>query len=105
VRGFIAQDVERLFPSWVKKDGYTAPNGQKYRTLELRQIEALEVESIRALKAENDDLRKRLEALENGRSAGVSMPGFNGAGLGIAGLAMAGAIVFVGRRKKDVDRS
>jgi hypothetical protein len=58
--GFIAQDVEKLFPNWVKDDGFIAKDGQKYRTLELRQIEALEVESIRELKAENDDLREKL---------------------------------------------
>ncbi|HXX38361.1 MAG TPA: tail fiber domain-containing protein, partial [bacterium] len=47
--GFVAQEVERVFPGWVRDDGYTAPDGEKYKTLELRQIEALEVESIREL--------------------------------------------------------
>jgi hypothetical protein len=62
--GFIAQDVETAFPSWVKQDGYVAPNGDRYKTLELRQIEALEVESIRTLKEENDELKLRADRLE-----------------------------------------
>jgi hypothetical protein len=44
---FIAQDVEKVFPEWVKEDGYTAPLHQKYKTRDARQIEALEVESFR----------------------------------------------------------
>jgi hypothetical protein len=60
----VAQDVEKFFPNWVKQDGYTAPDGQKYKTLELHQIEELEVESIRALKAEDDSLTARVKALE-----------------------------------------
>jgi hypothetical protein len=62
--GFIAQDVESVFPSWVKQDGYTAPDGERYKTLELRQMEALEVESIRTLKEENDELKARADRLE-----------------------------------------
>jgi hypothetical protein len=97
--GFIAQDVEKVFPNWVKQEGYTAPDGQKYRTLELRQIEALEVESIRALKAENDALTARVRALEEGRRPVASMK-TSGFGFGLAGLAIAGAIA-TSRRKRD----
>ncbi len=92
--GFIAQDVEKVFPSWVG----TAPDG--FKTLSVQQIEALEVESIRTLKTENDELRKHVEALENGRRPVVSALGANGAGLGIAGFAIAGAVV-ISRRKRD----
>jgi hypothetical protein len=101
-RGFIAQDVEKVFPNWVKDDGYTTPDGEKYRTLELRQIEALEVESIRTLKAENDALKARMRALETG--PGLVVSSVNGLGFGIGGLALAGAIVFT-RRKRSEDRS
>jgi hypothetical protein len=96
--GFIAQDVETVFPGWVKQDGYTAPDGQKYKTLELRQIEALEVESIRSLKSENDALKERVAALENGRRPMISS--MNGLGLGVGGLAIAGALV-LSRRRRD----
>jgi hypothetical protein len=108
VHGFVAQDVEKVFPSWVKQDGYTAPDGQKYRTLELRQIEALEVESIRTLKAENDALRAetanlegRLAALESGRKPVAWGTNFNGLGFGVAGIALAGALVFSRRRRGE----
>jgi hypothetical protein len=114
-RGFIAQDVEKkLFPNWVKDDGYTAPDGQKYKTLELRQIEALEVESIRELKAQNDDLRAKLEgnqarttkledrlnALQNGRDPITGGVGFGRGMLAMVGLAFTGAFV-LSRRKRS----
>ena len=76
--GFVAQDVEEVFPEWVTEmDGYKA--------LSIFGFEALTVESLReldsrdacaeerideleaetqALNAENDDLRRRLTALE-----------------------------------------
>lgn len=103
-RGFIAQDVEKVFPNWVKADGYTAPDGQKYRTLELRQIEALEVESIRILKESNDALKEqvatleeRLASLENARPhAGLNL---NGLGLGAGGLALAGVLLATRRKR------
>ena len=95
-RGFIAQDVEKVFPSWVDKNGYTSADGQVYRTLDLRQIEALEVESIRTLKTENDLLRDRVAALEGGRRLLVSGINLNGVG----GLAMAGALL-VSRRRRE----
>ncbi len=101
--GFIAQDVEKVFPNWVKEDGYTAKDGEKYKTLELRQIEALEVESIRTLKQENDDLKARVRALENGRSPIVSSA--NAYGLGFLGLAIGGAIVFNKRKKNGENAS
>jgi hypothetical protein len=95
--GFIAQDVENVFPGWVRtdKDGFKA--------LTVAQIEGLEVESIRTLKAKNDDLEARLKALEESRRPVVSMNA-NGIGFGVAGLAVAAAIV-VSRRKKSEDRT
>jgi hypothetical protein len=113
--GFIAQDVERAFPNWVKEDGYKAKDGTTYRTLDLRQIEALEVESIRELKVYNDDLRSRLEAnqertakleerldaLQNGRE-----PITGGVGVGrgtflLVGLGLAGAFGLSRRRRTE----
>jgi len=105
VTGFIAQDVEKVFPQWVHEKGYTAPDGQTYRTLELRQIEALEVESIRELKAENDALKRRMDLLEAGRRPLIS--GFTAEGtlFGVGFVAMAGTFVGFSRRKKQDERS
>src|SRR5262249_302400 len=94
--GFIAQDVEKAFPKWVGEDD----KGFKYVSVPPIQLPALEGESIRTLKQENDELRKRIEALEGGHRPIASNLGATGFGLGFAGLAVAGA-VFVSRRKKD----
>ncbi len=67
-RGFVAQEVESVFPEWVGD-----MNGLK--TLTIRGFEALTVESLRelreekdrqiaALQSENDELRARLEKIE-----------------------------------------
>jgi len=94
-RGFIAQEVEKVFPGWVGQD----PKG--FKTLSVQQIEALEVESIRTLKLQNDLLAERIKELESGRRPLVSGIDLNGVGFGIGGLAIAGAIVFVARRKRE----
>ncbi|MGH7298291.1 MAG: tail fiber domain-containing protein [Polyangiaceae bacterium] len=117
-RGFIAQEVEKTFPNWVRNGGYTAPDGRKYKTLELRQIEALEVESIRELKGENDALRKelqatrarttrleeRLDTLTNGRDPITGGVGFGRGALCLLAVAVAGAFG-VARRGRQQSRS
>jgi hypothetical protein len=60
VRGLIAQDVEEVIPEWIKTD----PDG--YKRLEPIGIDALLIEAIKELKAENDDLRRRIAVLEKG---------------------------------------
>jgi len=64
-RGFLAQEVEEVLPEWVE-DG---PDG--YKRLTMNGFEALAVEAFRAqereigaLRAENEDLRDRITALE-----------------------------------------
>lgn len=68
--GFVAQDVETVFPSWVD----TRPDETKMLTIQ--GFEALAVESLRELRtekdtqvarlqAENDELRERVERLES----------------------------------------
>jgi hypothetical protein len=67
-RGFVAQEVERVFPDWVvEKDLGAGPR----KMLSISGFEALTVESLRELKqandtlrAENDELRERLAAVE-----------------------------------------
>jgi hypothetical protein len=92
--GFIAQDVEGVFPNWVdvNKDGY------KTLMIQPNQVTALEVESIRELKTQHDEdltrikkLEERLDALQNGRDpitggVGVGRGTLLFAGLGILGL-------------------
>jgi hypothetical protein len=63
-RGFIAQDVEKVFPEWVDEHGYVSRDGEVFSTLDLHELEALEVESLRELKVRNDSLRAETEELD-----------------------------------------
>jgi Chaperone of endosialidase len=56
--GMIAQDVEQVFPEWVD----TSSDG--YKILTFRGFEALTVEALRELKAENDQLKATCRSLE-----------------------------------------
>jgi hypothetical protein len=63
--GLIAQEVEKVFPDWVE----TGPDG--FKRVTVRGLEALVVEALRELRAEQakdqalrESLEKRLEALE-----------------------------------------
>jgi hypothetical protein len=94
--GFIAQQVEKVFPQWVDEDS----KGVKRIVLNPTQLEALEVEGIRALKAENDDLRERVKSLEAGRRPMISGMGEGGIGVGM--LAIAAALFFKGRKQRSV---
>lgn len=94
--GFIAQDVEEVFPNWVDENS----DGFKSLAIQPAQVTALEVESIRSLETENDALRDRVAALEGGRRPLISGIDLNGVGFAIGGLAIAGAIV-TSRRKRD----
>jgi hypothetical protein len=68
--GFVAQEVERAFPHWVQevhgaaRDAALTPNG-KIKSLSLPfEFDALLVEALRELRAENADLKKRLADIE-----------------------------------------
>ena len=74
--GFLAQEVEEVFPEWVGVD----PQG--YKTLTIRGFEALAVEALKRLKEENDGLREmlakmqvRVDALERGRASSPARSG------------------------------
>ncbi|HTY12844.1 MAG TPA: tail fiber domain-containing protein [Candidatus Omnitrophota bacterium] len=69
--GFIAQEVEKTFPSWVKetsptgKDINLVPKGGRIKGLALPfEYDALVVESIKELKAENDSLKQEIVSLK-----------------------------------------
>ncbi len=97
--GFIAQEVEKVFPNWVHE------GSDGFKVLDYRQTEALEVESIRILKAENDALKNRVASLESKPT--VASTGFGPTGLlGLGGFAALGAAMFVTtRRKRGDDRA
>jgi hypothetical protein len=61
VRGLVAQEVEKVIPEWIKTD----PDGHK--RLEPIGIDALLIEAIKELKAENEELKNRISALEKSR--------------------------------------
>ncbi len=62
--GLIAQEVEAVFPQWVRS------GSEGYKQLAIRGFEALTVEALRTLQAENEELRRRIAQMESGRSNG-----------------------------------
>lgn len=56
--GLIAQNVEEVFPEWISEDE------QGYKHLTVTGFEGLVVEALRELQAENNELRQRLQTLE-----------------------------------------
>ncbi|HET6646245.1 MAG TPA: tail fiber domain-containing protein [Pyrinomonadaceae bacterium] len=66
--GLVAQEVEKVFPEWVSKDS------QGYSELTLRGFEALVIEALRELKLEVDDLKTRLQNLEQPKRATRKKP-------------------------------
>lgn len=89
-RGFVAQEVEKVFPDWVGVDS------KGIKTLNTRGLEPMLVESLRSLKKENEALEERVKVLESRRNvltAGIGGPlGFIGLGL------LAGALALSSRR-------
>ena len=57
--GVLAQDVEQVFPELVSSCGDGG-----YKAVNYRGLTAALVEAIKELKAQNDDLRSRLELVE-----------------------------------------
>ena len=109
--GFIAQDVEKIYPEWVHIDR------EGYRAIDTTGLDAMEVDAIRTLKERNDALEAknkaqderiksqdaRIENLETGAhpiAAGfTSGLGASPGNLGLSLLTMIGAYV-VSRKKK-----
>jgi hypothetical protein len=100
--GFIAQEVEQVMPNVVGTDL------KGLKTITLRGMDSLLVESIRTLKAENDGLRslveaqdERLRALEANRRPLISGLTAEGTLFGIGFVAIAGASVVSRRKRSD----
>ena len=71
--GFIAQEVEAVFPQWVRSGGSQgsgSSDGEGYKHLAMRGFEALAVEALRELQGEVEQLRARVAVLE-GQLAGA----------------------------------
>jgi hypothetical protein len=102
--GFIAQEVEKVFPRWVEENSTTRMKGV---VLPPMQIAALTIESLRELdarvtaaEAKNKALEDRILALEAGRRPMVSGLTAEGTLFGLGLVGMAGAFV-VSRRKRN----
>lgn len=98
-RGFIAQDVEKILPEWIGTDSH----GFKTISIPGRALEALMVESIRTLKAQNDDLALQLKALQQERRPVMSsvLSGWGGRGMAL-GLLPVGIVVALRRKSRKV---
>ena len=59
--GFVAQDVEKVFPELVEKRGRGSKN---YRVIHYAKITAVLVEAVKELKEKNEFLHDRLSKLE-----------------------------------------
>jgi hypothetical protein len=103
IRGFIAQEVEKVFPEWVGES-------KGYKTLNTSGLEAVLVESLRTLKSENDALRAqsskledRIKALEAGRVSRADVTGGNSGTVAIIAIVAGAALVFSRRRRPESD--
>jgi Chaperone of endosialidase len=94
--GVIAQEVEKVFPQWVRE----TEKGVKNVDPDARTMVALTVEGFRELKAQNDELRLRVQSLEAGRRPMISGIGEGGVGLGL--IAVAGAVLISRRRRSEL---
>ncbi|MBN1506206.1 MAG: tail fiber domain-containing protein, partial [Sedimentisphaerales bacterium] len=56
--GVVAQEVENVFPEIVA----SSPAG--YKSVDYTKLTAVLIQAVKELKAENDSLRSRLQALE-----------------------------------------
>ena len=106
--GVIAQELEAVFPELVSTSG-----DEGYKAVSYGNLTAVLVEAVKELKAENDDLRARLEALEQaaeidtGSAAPVTSgrfsPWFLLGGLAMAGLVLGGFVTVKRTRRGDED--
>ncbi len=95
--GFIAQEVEKVFPQWVHTDA------DGFKEVSVGQVEGLEVEAIRTLKSENDELKARIDRLENGQTkmTGSGFSSGNGSLWGLVGVLVGAGLVSRNKKKAD----
>jgi endosialidase-like protein len=90
--GFIAQEVEKVEPTWVQTDA------DGFKTINRDALPMLLVDSIKTLKAQNDELRERVASLEAARRPVSQNLGLMG-GLGL--LVVGGAFATFRRARKQ----
>jgi hypothetical protein len=93
----IAQEVEKVKPEWVATDD------KGFRTLNPKGLDFMLIASVQSLKAENDDLRDRVKALEAGRRPLTSGFGEGGLGVGVGLLLALG--VYAASRRRSASRT
>ncbi len=100
VKGFIAQEVEKVMPGWV------SVNDKGFKTLNTGELQVMLVDSVRTLKAENDALNDRVRALEGRpRLAAMGLDDFGGFGGFVSvGLLLVGGAFMVGRKQGQQGR-
>jgi hypothetical protein len=97
--GFIAQEVEKVKPEWVKTDaqGFKTINRDELPMLLVASIKELSA-NVKALTAQNEELRSRMSSIEMSKqpvSSGFGL--FGGVGL----LAIGGAFFAVRKRSSE----
>jgi hypothetical protein len=96
--GVIAQQVEKVFPQWVREDN----KGFKTVDPDPRTMTALTVEGFRTLKAENDALKERVKALETGTHPIMGSTGLGGnSGWAFGGLALVSSLILSRKKRED----
>jgi hypothetical protein len=93
--GFIAQEVETVFPDWVDVDD------RGYRRVTVHGFEALTVEALRELADQNQALRQRVTELEKRHTAEAPPRGSRAIPLAGAAGVLVGAALLIGRRRRE----
>jgi hypothetical protein len=101
IKGFIAQEVEKVMPGWV------STNDKGFKTLNTGELQVMLVDSVRTLKAENDALNDRVKALEGRpRLAAMGFGDFGGfGGFASVGLLLVGGAFMIGRKQGEQGRA
>jgi len=87
--GFIAQEVEKIEPTWVSTDA------EGFKTINRDALPMLLVDSIKTLRAQNDELRGRVASLEAARHPLSQNFGM----MGGLGMLVVGGAFMAGRRR------
>jgi hypothetical protein len=93
--GVIAQEVQGVFPQWVREN----ENGFLNVDPDARSVLGLTVEALRELKVENADLKARVKVLESAQRPAVSMRAGEFGLSAMAGVGLLGACAL--RRKRE----
>jgi hypothetical protein len=96
--GFIAQEVEKVFPDWVVENEKTGMKGIIPSPL---QLAALQVEAFREQQSEIETLRAEVNDLKANRRPLISGLTAEGTLFGVGFVTMAGAFVVTRRKRSE----